>query len=169
MEPNIFIGLGSNLGEPQYFIQEAIKGIADLPHTEIANVSSLYQTKPVGPKDQNDYINAVVELKSALSPLELLDNLQALEALHGRIRGQRWGARTLDCDILYYNKIIMRHPRLTLPHSEILHRAFVLIPLAEIAPTWKHLGAKCILELANTIIYDHNEVKKLTLDEIVYE
>lgn len=127
-----YIGLGSNLDSPEQHIISALSALDALPYTSLTNRSSLYKSKPVGPQDQNDYINAVAELETGLLPLALLDRLQAIERRHGRARGRRWGPRTLDLDLLLYGAEIINHQRLTVPHPELLKRAFVLAPLAEI-------------------------------------
>lgn len=130
-----YIGLGSNLMNPQQQIQRAVDRIrthADL--NEIA-LSSLYCSQPMGPQDQPEYMNAVMGIETTLAPTALLDVLQAIEQQAGRVRkGERWGARVLDLDILLYNQEIINTPRLTVPHYGMKVREFVLIPLAEIAP-----------------------------------
>lgn len=127
-----YIGLGSNLDSPKQHIISALSALDALPYTSLKKRSSLYKSKPVGPQDQNDYINAVAELETGLLPLALLDRLQAIERRHGRARGRRWGPRTLDLDLLLYGAETINHQRLTVPHPELLKRAFVLAPLAEI-------------------------------------
>lgn len=127
-----YIGLGSNLDSPEQHIVSALSALDALPCTSLTNRSSLYKSRPVGPQDQNDYINAVAELETGLLPLALLDRLQAIERRHGRARGRRWGPRTLDLDLLLYGAETIHHQRLTVPHPELLKRAFVLAPLAEI-------------------------------------
>ncbi len=131
----IFIGLGANLSDPVEQLRLALEAIKLIPSTELIQCSSFYQTEPMGPKDQDDYINAVAEVRSGLSPLELLDNIQTIENKQGRVRKkERWGPRTLDLDILLFGDTLLNSPRLTIPHYGIKHRSFVLIPLAEIAP-----------------------------------
>ena len=130
----IYIGLGSNLDEPVVQIKEAVEAIADIPATNVVAVSSLYGSQPMGPQDQPDYINAVLALTTELSPIELLDQLQRIENESGRIRKERWGARTLDLDILLFGEQLINEPRLVVPHYGMKEREFVLIPLAEIAP-----------------------------------
>lgn len=142
-----YIGLGSNLDSPEQHIISALFALDALPYTSLKKRSSLYKSKPVGPQDQNDYINAVAELETGLLPLALLDRLQAIERRHGRARGRRWGPRTLDLDVLLYGAEIIHHQRLTVPHPELLKRAFVLAPLAEIR-------ADCALP-GRGIISDH--------------
>ena len=128
----VYIGLGSNMESPRQHITTAIKALGEIQSTHTNKVSSLYKSKPVGPQDQNDYINAVAELETSLTPLDLLDKLQAIENEHGRVRNERWGPRTLDLDILMFGDEIINNERLTIPHPEMTNRSFVLMPLAEI-------------------------------------
>lgn len=130
-----WIGLGSNLGSPRAHVERALEELDHLPLTRRVAASRLYASAPVGPADQPDFINAVAQLETRLSPLALLDQLQALEHRHGRVRGRRWGPRTLDLDLLLFDDRRVTLPRLTLPHPEMLRRAFVLVPLAELAPS----------------------------------
>lgn len=134
----VYIGLGSNLGgdlaSPKQNITSAIDALGEIQSTQMISASSLYESKPVGPQDQADYINAVVKLETDLDAAELLDSLQAIENGHGRERKQHWGPRTLDLDILLFGDQIIHNERLTIPHSEICNRPFVLVPLAEIEP-----------------------------------
>ncbi len=130
-----FIGLGSNQADPAQQLRRACDAISQLPDSRVVAVSSLYRTAPFGPADQPDYVNAVLELSTSLSPLALLDALQAIELDQGRVRtAQRWGPRTLDLDILLYGGERIELPRLTVPHYHMHARPFVLYPLAEIAP-----------------------------------
>ena len=130
----VYIALGSNLNMPIQQLKLAIQAMADLPDTEIKKVSSLYQSQPLGPQDQPDYVNAVACLETGLSPLALLDALQNIENEQGRIRLRRWGERTLDLDILLYDNQIIRNERLTVPHYDMQNREFVIVPLYEISP-----------------------------------
>ena len=133
MQDNIaFIGIGSNLENPQQQVETAITELSTSNSTSVLRKSNLYKTKPVGPQDQPDFINAVVEISTLFQPLELLDFLQSIEQVHGRVRTSHWGARTLDLDLLLYNDQEINHPRLTVPHPEMIYRAFVLVPLADI-------------------------------------
>lgn len=132
---HIFIGLGSNLSEPVEQLTSALSTIASLADTSIVKCSSLYSSKPMGPQDQPDYVNAVAELRSELEPLALLSALQKIEFDHGRIRnGKRWTARTLDLDIILYDKQMIELTNLIVPHPGMKEREFVLYPLFEIAP-----------------------------------
>ena len=134
----VYIGLGSNLGgnfaSPRQNIVAAIQALGEIQSTRVLGTSSFYESKPVGPQDQNDYINAVVKLETDLDATALLDCLQVIELEHGRERKQHWGPRTLDLDILLFGDQIIHNDRLTIPHSEICNRPFVLVPLAEIEP-----------------------------------
>lgn len=124
--------MGSNLNNPIYHLEKGIRQINHLHSTSVTKRSSLYKSKPVGPQNQSDYINAVVKVITDYKPIELLDKLQEIENLHHRKRLKRWGPRTLDLDILLFNNLIIRNKRLTIPHPEIINRDFVLIPLHEI-------------------------------------
>lgn len=130
-----YIGLGSNLDNPQSQLKNAYKAIEQISATTIAAASSLYQTKPLGPQDQPDFVNAVICIQTALPALDLLCELQQIENNQGRIRQrERWGPRTLDLDLLLYGKDTIDHPQLTVPHAEMRNRSFVLYPLYEISP-----------------------------------
>jgi 2-amino-4-hydroxy-6-hydroxymethyldihydropteridine diphosphokinase len=129
------VALGSNLGPSQQQILSAIDALADLQSTRIAGRSRLYRTAPWGVLEQPDFVNAVVKLETSLSAHDLLDALLAIERLAGRERnGERWGPRTLDLDLLHMAGVALADPRLTLPHPRLAVRAFVLLPLAELAP-----------------------------------
>ncbi len=134
-----YIGLGSNLDDPVAQIRQAIAALENLPHSELEQVSSLYRSAPMGPQGQPDYINAVAKLKTTLQPLELLSILQAIENDQGRVRTIRWGARTLDLDVLLFDDLEMQSERLTIPHPGLAEREFVVIPLAEIAKQDLHI------------------------------
>ena len=133
-EVTAYIGLGSNLDNPQAQVTQAIKELADLPDSILDSVSPLYRSSAVGPGEQPDYINAVARITTHLAPLALLDQLQALEQVHQRVRIERWGPRTLDLDLLLYGDAILDSARLQVPHPYLRQRNFVLYPLAAIAP-----------------------------------
>ena len=139
---SVFIGLGSNLAQPQTQISQAITEIAQLTDTSLLKQSSLYRSTALGSEPQPDYLNAVVELATALNPHSLLEALQTIEAQHGRIRKQRWEPRPLDLDILLYGNQLISTETLIVPHAEMTKRHFVLYPLAEIAPDLVIPGAK---------------------------
>jgi len=128
------IGLGGNLGDPPGTLTDAMHALASLPGISIVAASSLYRSAAIGPAGQPDYANAVISLDTHLSPWQLLDSLQTLEQDAGRVRDVRWGARTLDLDLLLYGDQCINDDRLTVPHREMHQRAFVLQPLLEVWP-----------------------------------
>lgn len=130
-----FIGLGSNLEDPAMQVRQALKALHQLPQTELVQASNLYSSAPIGPQDQPTFINAVAQLRTSLTPIALLDALQAVENAAGRVRTRHWGERTLDLDMLLYNTATINDPRLQVPHPHMLKRRFVLLPLLEIAPS----------------------------------
>ena len=157
-----YIGLGSNLSDPRIQVSNAAKEIGKISASHVIAFSSLYLSKPMGPQDQDDYINAVIAIETSLSALELLDALQAIENLAGRVRkDNRWGARILDCDILLYGNEFIENERLTVPHYGMKLREFVLLPLAEIAPSLQLPDSSLISELASEI--NSNGIVKLSL------
>ncbi len=129
-----YIGLGANLDQPQQQLKQALRELAHLPESSLVAQSSLYHSKPVGPQDQPDYVNAVALIETELEPLALLDALQQLEQDHGRIRKRHWGERTLDLDIILIDDQIIDSERLQVPHPFAQQRSFVLFPLSEINP-----------------------------------
>jgi len=131
----VYIGLGSNLAEPAKQINLAIEALNSLPNSSVTKQSSFYLSPPMGPQDQPDYVNAVVEIETELSPHSLLDALQSIEQQQGRVRKRHWGERTIDLDILTYGDQELADERLQVPHPGIALRSFVLYPLAEIAPS----------------------------------
>lgn len=133
-----FIALGGNLGAVEDTFRCVLDELEDAPGVQVKLVSSFYRTLPMGHAAGAVYLNAAAELSVELSPLELLDLLQSLESRHGRVRESHWGPRTLDLDLLLYEREIRCHPRLLLPHPGCWYRRFVLDPLAEIAPWVLH-------------------------------
>lgn len=128
-----WIGLGANLGDTRVTLEAALAALAALPKTRLLRCSSFYRSAPIdsgGP----DYLNAVAELETSLAPLQLLAALQAIESAHGRERPYRNAPRTLDLDVLSYGDVVLDSPCLTLPHPRLHERAFVLLPLLELAP-----------------------------------
>lgn len=157
-----YIGLGSNLSDPRAQVINAAIAIGKIPESNVITLSSLYLSKPMGPQDQDDYINAVIAVETRLSALELLDALQSIENSAGRVRkDNRWGARILDCDILLYGNDSIENERLTVPHYGMKLREFVLLPLAEIAPSLHLPDGSSISELAGKI--SNNGIVKLSL------
>lgn len=136
-----YIGLGSNLSNPAEQIKSAAVALNNIEKSAIVQSSSLYFSRPMGPQDQPDYMNAVIALTTELTPLALLDALQTIENKAGRIRkDNRWGARILDLDILLFGNQIINNKRLTIPHYGMKSREFVLTPLLQISP---HLILPC--------------------------
>jgi 2-amino-4-hydroxy-6-hydroxymethyldihydropteridine diphosphokinase len=130
----VFIGLGSNVGERLKFLQRAVKGLRGTIGIEDIQLSSVYETEPVGPADQPWFLNAVASVATSLRPATLLDQTQALERALGRQTPYRWGPRTIDLDILLYGSMQIRTATLVIPHAELCRRAFVMIPLLELDP-----------------------------------
>ena len=128
-----YVALGSNLQDPDAHVRTGVEELAMLPDTRLARVSSLYRSAPVGYLDQPDFTNAVAQIETALDPRALLDQLLAIERRYGRVRDFPNAPRTLDLDILLYGERIVEEPGLTIPHPRMHERAFVLVPLAEIA------------------------------------
>lgn len=129
-----YVGLGSNLEDPAKQVETALQELDRLPRTRLVRRSTLHRTAPVGYRDQPDFINAVAELETDLPAERLLDELQALEARHGRVRSFPNAPRTLDLDLLLFGDLVVQTERLILPHPRMRERAFVLEPLREIAP-----------------------------------
>lgn len=129
-----WLSLGSNLGDRAALVEAALVAVAALSGTEVLARSSLYRTPPWGDLDQGEFVNATAEIATTLGPHRLLDACQAIETRLGRVRDRRWGPRTIDIDILHAEGHVIHDARLTLPHPLWGERAFVLVPLAEIAP-----------------------------------
>ncbi|MEI7838868.1 MAG: 2-amino-4-hydroxy-6-hydroxymethyldihydropteridine diphosphokinase [Methylococcaceae bacterium] len=134
METRAYLGLGSNLDAPIEQLRAARTAICAVMGIEEMAFSSLYRSPSMGSKDQPDYVNAVMAIQTDLPPLVLLATLQTIENEHGRVRHEHWGARTLDIDILLFGERCLNFPDLVVPHYGMTERAFVLYPLAEIAP-----------------------------------
>ncbi|KRA35256.1 2-amino-4-hydroxy-6-hydroxymethyldihydropteridine pyrophosphokinase [Rhodanobacter sp. Root627] len=141
-----FIALGSNLGDPRQQVLDAMDALQRLPDSRVLQRSRLYRTPPWGVLDQPDFINAVVAIDTGLSPHVLLDALHAIEQQAGRVRLERNGPRTLDLDLLYMDGVRINDAQLTVPHPRIAERAFVLLPLADVAPELQ-LPAGTVAEL----------------------
>lgn len=147
MKNRVFIGLGSNIGDREKHIFDAIKHISSIPDTEVIRMSNIYETEPVGYTEQDRFLNMAVCIVTELEPLELLERLQHIENLLGRQRTVRWGPRTIDLDILLYEDLCLELPQLVIPHPRMFERAFVLIPLSE--------------------ILDSNEIMGMNVDELI--
>jgi 2-amino-4-hydroxy-6-hydroxymethyldihydropteridine diphosphokinase len=145
------IALGSNLGDSRQVLASAVQRLGDLEGITVTAQSSVYKTAPVGPP-QPDYLNACVLTETRLSPQALMAHLLALEAEFGRVRQERWGPRILDLDILFYGDQVITEPDLHIPHPRLRERAFVLVPLAEIAPDWVDpVTAQSVAQLCQAI------------------
>ncbi len=138
MNERIFIGLGSNLGDREGYIRQAIAALEATPGIALIAQASLYDTEPVGLEDQPWFLNTVVEIRTALQPRALLQRLKAIENELGRKARERWGPREIDLDLLLYGERVICEPDLTVPHPELARRKFALAPLAELAPEVVH-------------------------------
>jgi 2-amino-4-hydroxy-6-hydroxymethyldihydropteridine diphosphokinase len=134
MQHTAFIGLGSNLEQPREQLRQAFLDLGALPHTRLLKSSSFYQSAPIGHADQPDFVNAVAQLSTELTPQQLMHSLLQIEHQHGRERTFRNAPRTLDLDLLLYDDLRMHEHGLTIPHPQMHLRAFVLQPLLEIVP-----------------------------------
>lgn len=148
MSGRAFIALGSNLQDPATQVRKAFEELAALPGTQLLRKSSLYRSAPLGYDNQPDFINAAAEVTTSLTPLELLHALLALETRFGRERPFPNAPRILDLDLLLYDDLMMQTAELTLPHPRLHERAFVLLPLAEIAPDLAIPGKGRVADLA---------------------
>lgn len=159
MAIQVYVALGANLANPTLQLDDAVSALGALAIGDSLRVSGYYASKPMGEVLQPDYVNAVAGFETALTPIELLDALQGIEQQQGRVRLQHWGPRTLDLDILLYGQQQISLPRLTVPHYGMKQRSFVLIPLADIAPT---LTLPCNTSLESLIsVTMRDELQKL--------
>ncbi|MDB5131751.1 MAG: 2-amino-4-hydroxy-6-hydroxymethyldihydropteridine diphosphokinase [Mucilaginibacter sp.] len=157
---NVFLLLGSNLGDRQLFLKKAMALIED-NIAPVSKASSIYETQSWGKTDAPDYLNQVILLKTSLSARVILKKILNIEKMLGRERDERWGSRTIDIDILFYGEAIVNQKGLHIPHPELHNRRFTLEPLAEIAPDFKHpVLNKTILMIKNELI-DTLVVKKI--------
>lgn len=154
-----YIGIGSNLGDSKRTIQSALQSLNAHASILLEDCSHYYQSKPHGPQDQPDYLNAVAKISTSLSPLQLLDTLQTIENDHDRVRKEHWGARTLDLDILVYEGQTLDSDRLNLPHPFMKERPFVIHPMHEISPDFIFDDGQSLAELARQL--PTNELNKL--------
>ena len=146
-----YVALGSNLGDPRQQLLDAMQTLATTPGLRLLQRSALYRTPPWGVLEQPPFVNAAVQLDSALSPHALLDALLAIEQRAGRVRGARNGPRTLDLDLLHVDGVQLDDPRLNLPHPRMAQRAFVLLPLHDIAPALQLPGYGRVDQLLATL------------------
>ncbi len=134
----VYVGLGSNINNPILQLHFAIVELMTLEKVQWIGVSSFYKSKPVGPQDQPDFINAVAVIETNLSPLDLLGHFQVIENNQGRVKTRHWGERSIDLDILLYADLVVDTPDLTIPHPEMQNRAFVLTPLNEVRDLYEN-------------------------------
>lgn len=137
-----YLSLGSNIGERERYLRQAIDALQAHPEIDVLQQSSIYETEPVGFVDQANFLNIVVQIDTSLPPVDLLNECQAIEKAFDRVRTVHWGPRTLDVDILLYNDATIQMERLIVPHQEMNGRTFVLAPLVEIAPQLAHPETK---------------------------
>ncbi|SMN13976.1 2-amino-4-hydroxy-6-hydroxymethyldihydropteridinepyrophosphokinase [Bathymodiolus heckerae thiotrophic gill symbiont] len=154
-----YIGLGSNLNNPKQQIKDALIALNNTTDVKVVALSSLYQSPPIDGSKQPDYINAVCEVNTHLTALELLYVCQDIETKQHRVREKKWGARTLDLDIITYGVQVIASKQLMVPHAEMMNRAFVLVPLAEIEPDFKVPILGNVQDLIDKL--DVSELKKL--------
>lgn len=158
----VYLGLGANLNSPKEQLDNAVSALKKLPNTELVNVSHYYASKPMGPQDQPDYINAVAFIRTTLEPEQLLDFTQQIELEHGRVRkSERWGPRTLDIDTLLFDDKIINTARLTVPHYGLTDREFVVYPLLELAPELILPSGVALKTIANNLPL--NDLQQLPL------
>ncbi len=148
----VYIGLGSNIEQPYSQIKKAIVALNNLPDTEVLTDSGYFRSKPMGPEDQPDYVNAVVEIETALDATALLKNCQLIEAQQGRIKKRHWGERSIDLDILLYVDQQILTDDLTLPHPGICQRDFVYIPLLKLNPEVEIPGKGMLNDIVESVI-----------------
>lgn len=158
-----YIGLGSNLDGPVEQVKTAVNEVSLADGIRVMTVSGLYRTAPVGPQDQDYFINAVMKIETSLSPEDLLKRLQEIEHLHHRIRTVHWGPRTLDLDILLYGNDTVDLPHLRIPHPEMKRRGFVLVPLLDIAPDLVLPDGSSISDLVRQLDPDDLKISPVVL------
>ncbi len=158
----LFIGLGSNLQDPLSQLRAAWHSIQQQPIFEHCEASPIYRSSPVGPGQQDDYLNAVISARCSAEPLKTLDVLQSIEQAQGRQRTVRWGPRTLDLDMLLADELCVSQPRLELPHPRLSQRNFALIPLLDLAPDAKLPDGRPLRELPAALSRDGLSPTSLT-------
>ena len=158
----VYVGIGSNLDDPERQVAQAIADLRALPDCLLTVVSSLYRSAPMGPADQPDYINAVAALITTLAPHDFLGELQKIEVRHGRQRdGERWGPRTLDLDMLVFGSHRIADDRLNVPHAGIAARNFVLLPLCELAPQLNVPGLGTVTALLHALSDSAAQIERI--------
>lgn len=158
----VYVGVGSNLDDPAQQLENAFDALGRLPDTRVYRRSACYRSAPMGPPDQPDFLNAAVAMLTRLPAEQLLAHLQAIETAQGRSRtGARWGARTLDLDLLVYGSQVIDTPALTVPHPRIAERNFVLLPLNDIAPFLRIPGSASVASLAAAVSRREPRIERL--------
>ena len=156
-----YIGLGSNIDDRINYIDRALELLNESPQCKVNSVSSIYESKPYGYTEQNNFLNCVAEISTSLELNKLLKLTKEIEQKIGRQKREKWGPREVDLDILFYNSMVYSDEKLTVPHKDILQRDFVLVPLCEIASEFIHpVVKKKICELSKADI-DNNIIRKL--------
>lgn len=158
LQERVFVGLGGNIGDPEIAMSAALKAFAASPDIDIVGVSSLYRTPPWGNLDQPDFLNAVAELRCKLSPHDLMNLCLEIEQNLKRSRGEKWGPRTIDLDIVAFGERTIDEPGLTVPHPRLHERAFVLMPMAEIAPDFE-IGGLRVRDLQRAVDTDGLDIE----------
>ncbi len=148
----VYLSVGSNLGDREKYIRDGIDQLSVNPQVQVQRVASLIETKPYGGVEQGDFLNTAVKLRTLLTPLELLKLLHDIEDRAGRTREEHWGPRTLDMDILFYDKLVYEDDNLVLPHVDMENRYFVLKPLSELAPNFRHpISGQTVLQMLEAL------------------
>ena len=144
----VYLAVGSNMGEKVQYISGAIRALTAHPQIKVKKVSDLIQSEPYGVLDQEDFLNGALEIETLLAPEELLDAIHDIEDAAGRVRVRRWGPRTLDLDLLFYDKLVYESENLVIPHADLQNRDFVLEPLSTLAPNYRHpILGKTVMEM----------------------
>lgn len=146
----VYLSVGSNMGDRQKYIEDGVQALKANPRTKLVKVSDIIETEPYGGVEQDNFLNGIIEIETLLGPEELLETLHEIENNAGRERTLRWGPRTLDLDILFFDKLVYESDDLVIPHPDMQNREFVLKPLSTVAPNYRHpvLGTTVLQELA---------------------
>ena len=156
----VFVGLGSNIGDRLEFLQKGVLELERTPGLSVTLISSVYETEPVGKKNQRQFLNAAVELSCSVSVSQLYERMKEIERLIGRTPTERWGPREIDLDLLYFDDEVIEGSTFIVPHRESSNRRFVLVPLSEIAPDFIDPAKKCSVRTLLESCPDTSEVVK---------
>ncbi len=159
---DVFLGIGSNVGDRLHFLADAIRRLKGLSGTSIVNTSSVYKTEPVGVKNQDEFLNVVVWIRTSLDREEFYSRVKQIEKEAGRLERERWGPREIDIDILMFGDHIVNGPAIVIPHKEMMNRRFVLQPFAEIAPDAIHPAAHTSIKELLAVCGDTNAIELST-------